>query len=96
MARWQGTKLKACLEDLKGDQVISLIDFAKNYLFKGKNEIQRQHRYNFQIMILIHIMYILNLEYDGWTRVCKHLKIHYFYYKSETMGNMIHYSCNIV
>jgi hypothetical protein len=44
--------------------MLSCIDFSKNYAFKQQNEIQDMHWLSFQITILVHIMYRINLEYD--------------------------------
>jgi hypothetical protein len=60
VARWQDSEFKSCLADLGPNQVISLIDFAENYSFKGQDKIQSQHWFNFQLTILVHIMYSLN------------------------------------
>jgi hypothetical protein len=64
VACWQDNEFKACLADFGTNQVISLIDFAKNYSFKGQDQIQLQHWFNFQLTILVHIMYNLNPDYD--------------------------------
>ncbi len=44
--------------------VISCIEFSENYAFKTQNEVQDMHQYNMQITILVHITYIVNVEYD--------------------------------
>ncbi len=51
-------------EKLERDEVLSLIDFAKNYSFKHQNEVQEQHWYNFQLSISVHIVYTTNLKCD--------------------------------
>jgi hypothetical protein len=83
VARWQDSEFKSCLADLGPNQVISLIDFAENYSFKGQDKIQSQHWFNFQLTILVHIMYSLNPDYDVLDKKSRRLKIHYFYYISD-------------
>jgi hypothetical protein len=49
---------------MKEGEIMSLIDFAKNYNFKEQNEVQEQHWYNFQMTILVHITYMVNPNYN--------------------------------
>jgi hypothetical protein len=51
-------------EKLERDEVLSLIGFAKNYSFKHQNEVQEEHWCNFQLSILVHIVYTTNPECD--------------------------------
>lgn len=39
VVQWQDTHFRLCNETLELDEVLSLIDFAKNYSFKHQNEI---------------------------------------------------------
>ena len=82
-ARWQDSKFKRSLLKLQPGEVFSLIDFAENYSFKGQDEIQSMHWYNFQITILVHIMYTLNVDYNPCDPSSKRLKTEYFYYVSD-------------
>jgi hypothetical protein len=53
--------------------LISCIDFVENYSLMEQNEIQTQHWHNFQITILVHLTWRINLNFrvgnDGKTRV---------------------------
>ena len=52
--------------------VVSVIDFAENYSFKEKNEIQSMHWYPSQVTILVRITYV-------WDEADKVLKYIHFY-----------------
>ena len=82
-ARWQDVQYKACLANLQPGEVMSLIDFAENYSFKGQDEIQSQHWYNFQLTILVHITYSVNPSFNVLDPKSKRLKTDYFYYISD-------------
>jgi len=43
IAQWQEKEYKCSLSMFKNNECLSLIDFAKNYFFKGQNEIQAEH-----------------------------------------------------
>lgn len=43
VARWQDAAFKGCLENLQEGEIMSLIDFAENYSYKGQDEVQSQH-----------------------------------------------------
>jgi hypothetical protein len=60
-----------------------LIDFAKNYSFKGQDEIQSMHWYNFSITILVHIMYTLNPAFHARNSQSRRLHTVYYYYVSD-------------
>lgn len=49
---------------MKEGEIMCLIDFAKNYNFKETNEVQKQHWYNVQMTILVHITYMVNPDYN--------------------------------
>jgi hypothetical protein len=83
VAKWQDTAYKASIAKLKAGEVMSLIDFTKNYSFKGQNEVQSQHWYNFQLTILVHIMYTVNPFYDALDKDSKRLCTTYYYYISD-------------
>lgn len=82
-ARWQDSQFKESLRKLQPGEVFSLIDFAENYSFKGQDEIQSMHWYNFQITILVHIMYRVNDHFNPQDPKSKRLKTDYFYYVSD-------------
>jgi hypothetical protein len=83
VAKWQDSAFKDCLETLREGEVMSLIDFAENYSFKGQDEVQSQHWYNFQLTILVHITYIRNLEYNLEDPTSKKFRTDYYYYISD-------------
>jgi hypothetical protein len=80
VARWQDVQYKASVANLKEGEILSLIDFAENYSFKGQDEIQSQHWYNFQLTILVHITYSVNPSYNHLDSQLKGLKTDYYYY----------------
>lgn len=82
-ARWQDSEFKACLETLQSGEVMSLIDYAENYSFKAQNEIQSEHWFNFQITILVHIMYNVNPTFNLYDPKSKRLNTTYYYYVSD-------------
>jgi hypothetical protein len=82
-AKWQDEQFRLSIAALKEGEVMFLIDFAENYSFKGQNEIQSQHWYNFQITILVHITYHRNAEWDPSDRTSKKLITEYHYYISD-------------
>jgi hypothetical protein len=82
-AKWQEAAYKNSLNLLQPGEVLSLIDFAENYSFKGQDEVQSQHWFNFQLTILVHITYTVNLDYNPLDPLNKRLKVDYFYYISD-------------
>ncbi len=64
--------------------MVSCIDLFENYVFMVQNEIQDMHWFSFQIIILVHIMYQWNKDFDpielGF-RILK--KIHYYIYDEK-------------
>jgi hypothetical protein len=66
VAKWQDIAYKVSIEKLKVGEILSLIDFVKNYSFKEQNEVKKQHWYNFQmtILYLVHITYKINLDHN--------------------------------
>lgn len=62
MACWQDNEFKAYLADFGTNQVISLIDFAKNYSFKDQDKIQLQHWFNFQLYISCTILILIMMS----------------------------------
>jgi hypothetical protein len=83
VAHWQDAEFKSSLSKLKVGEIMSLIDFAENYSFKGQDEVQSQHWYNFQLSILVHIMYSVNPDYDATNQDSKRLITTYYYYISD-------------
>jgi hypothetical protein len=68
---------------LKEGEVLSLIDFAKNYSFKHQDDIQEQHWFNFQLSILVHITYQVDLVWDPLDLDSLRLIIKYHYHLSN-------------
>jgi len=83
VAKWQDTQFKKSLDVLKDGEVMSLIDFAENYSFKGQDEIQSQHWFNFQLTILVHITYRKNPTFNPADQWSKKVITDYFYYISD-------------
>ncbi|KAG0631145.1 hypothetical protein M758_1G230800 [Ceratodon purpureus] len=83
VARWQDTKFKQSVQDLKPGEVLSLIDFAENYSYKGQSEIQSQHWFSFQCTILVHITYRINDSHNPEDPQSKRLSTEYHYYISD-------------
>ena len=53
----QDKQFKLVLQSLPSDCVLSIVHFAEHYAFQEQSEIQEMHWHNFQIIILVHIMY---------------------------------------
>ncbi len=83
--QWHEKEFKNYLQCIPKDVVISCIDFSDNYVFMVQNEIQYMHWLSFQIIILVHIMYRWNKEFDLVEFGCIILKeIHYYiFYEKE-------------
>jgi len=81
--KWQERQYKNCLSTLKEGEVLSLVAFSENYTFKAQNEIQFEHWFNWQLTILMHIMYIVNPDYNVLDKRSKYFKTTYFYYISN-------------
>jgi hypothetical protein len=67
------------LEMLKEGEVLSFIDFTKNYFSKHQDEIQK-HWFNFQLSILVHIIYQVNPAWDPLDLNSLQLITKYHYY----------------
>ncbi len=52
------------MKSLSKDSIVSLMDFVENYNFQMQNEVQNMHRHTYQIIILVHITYQSNLDFD--------------------------------
>lgn len=65
--------------NLSPNGIISIIDFAKNYLCKWQNEVQSQHWLSFLVTILMHITFWLHSEWDGVDLEMKLLIEYHFY-----------------
>jgi hypothetical protein len=46
--------------------MVSVVNFAENYTFETQNEVQSMHWHNYQINILVHIMYHHNPHLDPY------------------------------
>lgn len=80
IARWQDVHFKEAMSNVYNDMVISCIDFSNNYAMI--------HWHNFQ-MILVHIIYCLNLEYNPTKPSSKVLKkVHYYVYDDNSHDNL--------
>jgi hypothetical protein len=62
------------MKHIPKDTSVSCIDFSKNYAMKVQNEIHDMHWFSFQIIILVHIMYHHNPNYDPIIKSPKILK----------------------
>ena len=62
---------------------MSLIDFIENYFFRTQNEVQSKHWYNFQLTILVHITYTVNLDNNSVDQNSRRLCTEYHYYCSD-------------
>lgn len=83
VARWQDSQFKNSVQDLKQGEILSLIDFAENYSYKGQSEIQSQHWFSFQCTILVHITYQVNESHNPSDPKSKRLRTEYHYYISD-------------
>jgi hypothetical protein len=71
------------LVDILEDIILSYIYFSENYAFKTQNEVQDMHWYNFQITILVHITYRMNLNFDPTIFQCSWILKGVHYYVSD-------------
>jgi hypothetical protein len=44
------------------------MDFVENYNFQVQNEVQSIHWHSYYIIILVHITYQFNLDFDGYDK----------------------------
>jgi hypothetical protein len=77
---------KHYIKHIPKDIVVSCIDFSKLFGMKVHNEIQEMHWFSFQIIVLVHITYLHNLDYD---LVIQNFKIpkEVHYYASNEMDH---------
>ena len=83
VACWQDCQFKNSVQNLKQGEMLSLVDFAQNYSYKGQNEIQSQHWFSFQCTILVHITYQINASHNPDDPKSKRLQTQYHYYISD-------------
>jgi hypothetical protein len=60
VARWQDKLFNMCLVKQGSNTLV----FVVYYVIKEQNEIQNQHWFNFQIIILLHLSWKANHKYD--------------------------------
>ncbi len=63
--------------------LVSYIDFAKNYSFMEHNEIKTQHWYNFQITIIVHLTWKINLDFKHGNDEKTKMIIEFHFYISD-------------
>jgi hypothetical protein len=71
------------MKHIPKDIVVSCIDFFENYAMKVQNKIPDMHWFSFQMIILIHITYCHNPNYDLVTKNSKILKEVCYYVSNE-------------
>jgi hypothetical protein len=59
--------MSSCNDLILDDTIISHVVFAENYTFQVQNKIQSMYYHSYQLSILVHITYRVNLDYieDG-------------------------------
>ncbi len=62
---------------------MSIIDFAKNYIFEVQNELQNMHYHTYQIYILMHISFHHNPTPDPYDEESKILTEYHFYISDD-------------
>ncbi len=60
VARWQDKMFKSFSENFPTNTLVSVVDFAKNYMFEIQNEVQSMHSHSYQVTILVHISWMKN------------------------------------
>ncbi|KAL3688361.1 hypothetical protein R1sor_014670 [Riccia sorocarpa] len=55
--KWQAKQYRQCIKTFPIGTVVSVIDYAENYTFLPRNEIQSKYWTSKQVMILVHIFY---------------------------------------
>jgi len=96
IAHWQEKEFRGFLKHIPKDTIVSCIDFSKNYATKVKNEIQDMHWFSFQIIVLVHITYKHNLDYEpiiDTSRIFKEDSLLCTYMMKK---NTIHYLSNML
>ncbi len=68
VARWQDKHFKTCVKSFPIDYIVSIMDFVENYNFQVQNEVQSIHWHSYYIIILVHITYQFNLDFDGYDK----------------------------
>ena len=59
--------------------MVSVIDFAENYSFEVQNKVQSMHWHNYQITILVHIMWVKNPNPDPDDESTRNIMTYHFY-----------------
>ncbi len=91
VACWQEKEFKGFLKHILEDTIASCIDFSNNYAMKVQNEIQDMHWFSFQSIVLVHITYWYNLEYDPTIDGFKILKeVHYHISNEKKHGTLFY------
>ncbi len=80
---WQEKESKHYLKHIPNDIVVLCIDFFENYAMKVQNEIQDMHWFSFKIIVLVHITYWQNPDYDQVMDKSKILKEVHYYISNE-------------
>jgi hypothetical protein len=58
---------------------MTVIDFVENYSFKEQNEIQSQHWFNWEVTILLHLTFRIDLDWNEMDTSSKILTEYHFY-----------------
>jgi hypothetical protein len=83
ISKWQEKEFKRTLSRLQPDTILSCIDFSQNYSMEVQDEVQSMHWHSQQIMILVHITYMWNPEYDEQVPESRILKETHYYVSDE-------------
>jgi hypothetical protein len=64
VARWQDSQCRLAMSGLREGVLLSHIDFAENYTFQVRNEVQSEYYRSVQVTILVHITYRVVIDED--------------------------------
>ncbi len=83
VARWQDTQCRSVMVHLPSNCILSHIDFVENYTFQIQSEIQSMFWHSFQVIILVHITYIVDLANGSNDEGQKVIKDNNFYISDD-------------
>ena len=83
MAKWEDDQFRTCLRTAPADTMVSVSDYAENYLFEVQNEVQSMHWHSYHISILVHITYVRNPNPDVDDESTRNITTYHFYISDD-------------
>jgi len=69
------------------------VDYVENYSFQWQNEMQSQHRFNFQVMILVHLTFRVQVDWDGNLESKIVIEYHFYFSDDKQHDNLFMQHC---